>query len=77
MREAGLNLTGTSNVGDPRIVMEEEERKVGMKIFSFPRQFHQLFLHPNHRGFIFAALPWEYLRLKTFLGLNLMGMGGC
>ena len=28
MREAGLN---SNNVGDPRIAMEEEERKVGME----------------------------------------------
>ena len=33
--------------------------------------------NPPWQGFIFAALPWEYLRLKTFLGLNLMGSGGC
>ena len=48
MREAGLN---SNNVGDPRIAMEEEERKVGMEIlFGFHSQFHQLFLHPNHSG---------------------------
>ena len=59
MREAGLNITSTGNVGDPRIAMEEEERKVGMKIFSLgfhSFQFHQLFLHLNHSGNV-LSLP--------------------
>ena len=66
MREAGLNLTGTSNVGDPRIAMEEEERKVGMQILGVHSQLHQLFLHPNHIGNI-LSLPCQYLRVKQFL----------
>ena len=47
MREAGLN---SNNVGDPRIAMEEEERKVGMQILGVHSQLHQLFLPPNHSG---------------------------
>ena len=43
MREAGLNITSTGNVGDPRIAMEEEERKVGMEIFSLG--FHSFQFH--------------------------------
>ena len=58
MREAGLNITSTGNVGDPRIAMEEEERKVGMEILlgSHSFQFHQLFLHLNHSGNV-LSLP--------------------
>ena len=65
MREAGLNITSTGNVGDPRIAMEEEERKVGMEIFGFHSQFHQLFRHPNHSGNVFS-LPCQYQRVKPF-----------
>ena len=28
MREAGLNVSGTNNLADPRVAMEEEERNM-------------------------------------------------
>ena len=43
MREAGLNVSGTNNLADPRVAMEEEERKVGVCICRVHSQLHQLF----------------------------------
>ena len=43
MREAGLNVSGTNNLADPRVAMEEEERKVGVCLCRVHSQLHQLF----------------------------------
>ena len=43
MREAGLNVSGTNNLADPRVAMEEEERKVGVCVCRLHSQLHQLF----------------------------------
>ena len=43
MREAGLNVSGTNNLADPRVAMEEEERKVGVWLCRVHSQLHQLF----------------------------------
>ena len=43
MREAGLNVSGTNNLADPRVAMEEEERKVDVCICRVHSQLVQLF----------------------------------
>jgi len=43
MREAGLNVSGTNNLADPRVAMEEEERKVTNEFCHLLEKSKQLF----------------------------------